>query len=62
MNPIERTAFTWVLAWVLMDSFLPQVARKEKLEATFVVTLSIAYLYGIHMIIFEKMKTLFKKK
>jgi hypothetical protein len=61
MNPIERTAFTWVLAWVLMDSFLPDVPRKEKLEATCVVTLSIGYLYGVHSIFFKKMKTLFIK-
>lgn len=60
MTVIERIAFTWVLSWVLMDSFLPHGKYADKMEATIIVTLSIAYLYGLHLIIFNKIRSIYR--
>ena len=56
MNVLEKVTFTWVSAWVLMDSLLPQAKYADKLEATIITTLSIAYLYGLHSLIYRKIR------
>lgn len=61
MNILEKTAFTWVLAWVLMDSFVPEASRQDKLHTCIIVSASIAYLYGLHMLIFSKLRLWFRK-
>jgi hypothetical protein len=62
MTVLERVAFTFALSWALMDAFMPGEFYAEKLKTTIIVTLSIAYLYGLHSIIFKKMRAFLKRK
>lgn len=59
MNPLEKTAFTWVTTWVLIDSFFPNAPSQDKFHACAIATLSIAYLYGVHLIVMSSVKSLF---
>ena len=60
MTVIERVAFTFVLSWTLMDAFLPGEFHAEKLKSTLIVTLSMAYLFGLHIIVLRKVKGFLK--
>ncbi len=61
MNVIQRVAFTWVVAWVLMESFMPSAEHEQKLLVSALATISIAYLYDLHGIIYRKIKSYFSK-
>jgi hypothetical protein len=56
MTVLERVAFTFALSWALMDAFMPGGFHAEKLKITIIVTLSIAYLFGLHSIIWKKVR------
>jgi len=62
MKVIERVALTFAFGWTLMDAFLPNTGHQEKLQTTLIVTASIGYLYGLHGIIFNKVRRFFTKK
>jgi len=61
MSVLERVAFTWVVAWVLISSFIPNAEHYDKLLISAITSLSIAYLYGLHIIFYKKIKTFFSK-
>jgi len=56
MNVLEKTAFAWVVCWVLIDSFTPDVTYHEKIKTCVVVTVSIAYLYGLHVAVWKRVR------
>lgn len=61
MNILERIGFSWVLAWVWMETFVPGSSHAEKVQMACVTTLCIGYLYGAHTVAYKKVKGLFKK-
>jgi len=62
MNVFEKTAFAWIVCWVFIDSFAPDVAYQEKIKTCAVITASIAYLYGLHVVVWERVRRVMRKE
>lgn len=62
MKPIERTALTFTFIWTLFDAFAPGAPYHERIHFTLITTFGIAYLYGVHVIWFHKIKSIFFRR